>query len=534
MKSVSLFATTAIFLIFCSVTIATNPVNWSFNAQTMGEDVSWNSSPSYIDNYYTVYQYHWEITKIEAHAKVLFVWTWIDISSLLDNVSGDGIHSGPLPATVLDERIQEGDVGADIEIIVDENGYGHASVTNVTFGTIQGFTINGIRIEGQITVTGTVVKPVRNTNQGTYFTKIQDAINAANNSDVIIANSGTYLENINFSGKNITLTSTNPQNSVIVAHTVIRGSSNTTPIVNYQGSETSDCNLVGFTITGGASEGGIYGNQCSASISFCTLRNNASAFNGSAIRDFDGIISNCTITRNTANLSARGGALADCDGKIANCLIIYNDAYQNSALYNCNADIINCTIADNTSDYGAAIDSCNGKIANSIIYYNQPAESVANCPDVSFCCLENYAAGPGNIYGDPCFVSLTDYHLMSQAGRWNYANNLWVYDSATSKCIDAGGASFSLGDEYTHADNIRINMGVYGGTAQASKSPASWSIIADITNDGIVNFEDFAWMAQYFDHSASGITGDLNRDQSVLLDDLSMMSEKWLQQTTWY
>ena len=123
---------------------------------------------------------------------------------------------------------------------------------------------------------------------------------------------------------------------------------------------------------------------------------------------------------------------------------------------------------------------------------------------------------------------------MSQAGSWDDANEIWVLDSATSKCIDAGGSSFSLGDEYTHADNIRINMGIYGGTAQASKSPAGWSIIADITNDGIVNFEDFAWMAQYFDHRAIGITGDLNRDWLVLLDDLSIISEKWLQQTTWY
>jgi hypothetical protein len=77
-------------------------------------------------------------------------------------------------------------------------------------------------------------------------------------------------------------------------------------------------------------------------------------------------------------------------------------------------------------------------------------------------------------------------------------------------------------------------MGIYGGTAQASKSPAGWSVIADITNDGIVNLEDFAWMAEYFWHRTDGITGDLNRDRIVYFDDLSIMSEKWLQQTVWY
>jgi len=532
MERPSLFSITAIFLIFCSVTIAANPVNWTFDTETMGEDVSWDSNPSYIDNHYTVYEYHWEITKVEAYVQIIF-WIWFDISFLLDELSGDGIHYGSLPATILDERIQEGDVGADIEIIVDEDGYATASVTNITFGVVEGMDIRGIRIEGDITITGSVVKPVRNTNQGTYHMAIQDAIDNANNYDVIIANPITYEENINFSGKNITVTSTNHQDPNLVAQTIIQGSGNI-PVVEFQGSETSDCNLVGFTITGGAAEGGIYGDRCGANISYCIIRDNLSEFNGAAISDVDGTIDNCTIIRNTADLSRRGGALADCDGKIENCLITGNHAYTNSAVYNCDADIINCTIADNTSNSGAAIDSCNGKIVNSIIYYNQPAESVANCPDVSFCSLESYKNGAGNIYEDPCFVSLTDYHLMSQAGSWDDVNEIWVYDSATSKCINAGGTSFSLGDEYTHANNIRINMGIYGGTAQASKSPAGWSVIADITNDGIVNFEDFAWMAEYFWHRADGITGDLNRDRIVYFDDLSIMGEKWLQQTTWY
>jgi len=452
---------------------------------------------------------------------------------MLDAVSGDGTHYGCLPATVLDERIQEGDVGADIKIVVDENGYATASVTNIQLGTVEGINISGVRIEGNITIVGTVVKPVRNANQGTYFMEIQDAIDNANNSDVIVANPKTYQENINFSGKNITVTSTNHQNPYNVAQTIIQGSGNI-PVVEFQGSETSDSRLVGFTITAGQTQGGIYGNSCDAEISYCIIRDNASEYNGAAISDVDGTINNCTITDNTADLSTRGGGLADCDGTITNCLITGNRAHENSAIYNCDADIINCTIADNISRFGAAIDSCNGKIVNTIIQYNQPAESVTNCPDVSFCCLESYKAGAGNIYEDPCFVSLTDYHLASQAGSWDDVNEIWVTDSATSKCIDAGGSSYSLGNEYTNTNNIRINMGVYGGTAKASKSPVNWSIISDITNDGIVDFKDYAWMVKYFDQRAIGITGDFNRNKIVLLDDLSIMSEKWLQRTSWY
>ena len=42
------------------------------------------------------------------------------------------------------------------------------------------------------------------------YAAIQAAINAASNGDVIFVSIGTYTENINFIGKNITLTSIDP------------------------------------------------------------------------------------------------------------------------------------------------------------------------------------------------------------------------------------------------------------------------------------------------------------------------------------
>ncbi|HNS22481.1 MAG TPA: hypothetical protein PKH24_18400 [Sedimentisphaerales bacterium] len=62
-----------------------------------------------------------------------------------------------------------------------------------------------------------------------------------------------------------------------------------------------------------------------------------------------------------------------------------------------------------------------------------------------------------------------DYHLKSQAGRWDPNSGRWVEDDVTSPCIDAGDPNSPVGDE-PQPNGERINMGAYGGTAEASKS----------------------------------------------------------------
>ncbi|MBN1505338.1 MAG: hypothetical protein JW955_00750 [Sedimentisphaerales bacterium] len=85
-------------------------------------------------------------------------------------------------------------------------------------------------------------------------------------------------------------------------------------------------------------------------------------------------------------------------------------------------------------------------------------------------CLQ-FDWGTGNIDADPLFADPadSDCHLKSQVGRWEAASQTWVIDDVTSPCIDAGDPNSPVGDE-PEPNGGRINMGAYGGTAEASKS----------------------------------------------------------------
>ncbi len=79
--------------------------------------------------------------------------------------------------------------------------------------------------------------------------------------------------------------------------------------------------------------------------------------------------------------------------------------------------------------------------------------------------------GPGNINAYPQFADPNnrDYHLKSQAGRWDPNEGRWTSDDVSSPCIDAGDPNSPIGLEPLSNGGI-INIGTYGGTAEASKS----------------------------------------------------------------
>ncbi len=104
----------------------------------------------------------------------------------------------------------------------------------------------------------------------------------------------------------------------------------------------------------------------------------------------------------------------------------------------------------------------------------------------------------GNTYADPMFVDANglDFHLISAAGY--VSNGVWATNAALgySPAIDFGARTASVGDEPT-PNGGRANVGLYGGTAEASKSRTNAWLYALSFNDGgnLIQTGRLEWVA---------------------------------------
>ena len=197
-------------------------------------------------------------------------------------------------------------------------------------------------------------------------------------------------------------------------------------------------------------------------------------------------IYNCLIAGNSAQ---EGGAIAAAlfeQLNIANCTAIENKGLMGSFLMCETTGLINLGVASITN-------SIINDLGNILIYTEDATVSI-NYTNLlggktSFIDPNNNVTwGTGNIDIYPLFVDPGywddsgtpddphddvfmpgDYHLKSQAGRWDPNSATWVMDYHTSPCIDAGDPNTPVGQEPLPNGN-RINMGAYGGTAEASLS----------------------------------------------------------------
>jgi len=298
--------------------------------------------------------------------------------------------------------------------------------------------------------------------------------------------------------------------------------------------------------------GGMDNFNSSPTLTNCTFSSNSTFWSGGGMSNFDGTptLTNCTFTSNKTVGCGGGMSNSDSNPTLTNCTFTGNSAGHGGGMDNssCSPIVANCTFTGNVATQigGGMCNSAYGSptLTNCIMWGNRATEGhevalrsywadeelVTTSMTVTYSdiqggpqgvfvdvnCTLNW--GRGNIDADPCFAQPDywdpngtpqdanndfwvegDYHLKSQAGRWDANEGRWTKDKVTSLCIDAGDPSSPIGLEPFPNGGI-INMGAYGGTEEASKSyfgkpPCRIIIAGDVNGDCVVDFKDFALMA---------------------------------------
>jgi parallel beta-helix repeat protein len=231
-----------------------------------------------------------------------------------------------------------------------------------------------------------------------------------------------------------------------------------------------------------------YGNGPSNAVTNCNILNNCNEGIYFGSNSGGGTVANCTILNNGKGIHIDSWMT----NKITTCKISKNriGIYAGNSF---NQHIKNCIISNNDEDgvYLSATQDCsfiNDMIldnGNRGIFCAWSPNTITNCilwgnsddldgagGTATYSDIEDGDLGEGNICADPMFVDAAggDYHLQSTQG--SYHGGAWTPDANTSPCIDAGDPTSPYGNEPEPKGN-RINMGAYGNTDQASKSPTA-------------------------------------------------------------
>ena len=336
------------------------------------------------------------------------------------------------------------------------------------------------------------------------YSTIQEGINASVNGDTVLVQPGTYIENINYNGKNIVIGSLflTTQDTSYISQTIVDGNG-VGSIVSFTQGENENAVLIGFTIKNGylrldREPFGIgihitnssptiknniiedntcylYNNGCgiglensSSIITENIIRNNNGAYYGSGIYIYqsNGVIIEYNKIHHNINESGLGYSYGGgiCIRESNEIMLDRNLIYCNDVdwgggggigFLNSSGTIVNNTITNNSLYiYGVGTgiyldDNSSADIINTIIWDNTPHgwQQISGInANVTYCDIQDGYIGIGNIDTDPLFVDPNNgnYHL-----SWT---NFPIPDSTMSPCIDAGNPSSPLDPDGTITD----------------------------------------------------------------------------------
>ena len=327
-------------------------------------------------------------------------------------------------------------------------------------------------------------------NVPSQYSTIQAAINVSANGDTVLIADGRYTGpgnvDLDFGGKNITVTSQNGASSTIID---CQGSSSANHRGFYLHSGETNAMISGLTIengyesigvgNGGAIDtedvgwtiqnciienntapagGGIFNSDAAVTVENCVIMDNAaSGSEGGGIYianlGFSSTITNCTIANNTAPSSdgagLGGGIFASSNGSakiaVADCTLSGNSAFNGGGICNTNTSkstIINCTLTANSASPGGF----GGGIYN---YNNSGTIAVANCT------ITNNIAPSGDGGG------IYNYKY-DDTGTITLANNI-LYGDTGGEVLNDGGSTVTP----IYCDI----QGGYAGTGNLSADP---------------------------------------------------------------
>ncbi|MBC8322646.1 MAG: hypothetical protein H8E70_03660, partial [Candidatus Marinimicrobia bacterium] len=205
---------------------------------------------------------------------------------------------------------------------------------------------------------------------------IQGGINGANDGDTVLVAVGTYVENINFNGKNIVVLGENRET------TIIDGNHSGT-VITFEYDEDSTAVLNGFTITNGYGEfgGGIYCYVASPRLENLIILGNFADYGGGI--EFESSHSHLKNVYLLENYSSSGGGIDCWDNtnlNLENVFIAHNESDYEGGGIRCNNSTLNLnnvTITNNTAQTGSGIyseDNSSLSILNTILWNNNSEE----------------------------------------------------------------------------------------------------------------------------------------------------------------